>query len=104
MIGFNKYLYKRDYYKYYNLKKKCLINNASIFFNIRCKELKITPKYAVSKNKAYSNSGRPTNRQYEKNRINNEIKFLYKKKNFLNLQLTILNFRICKTIGEFVIL
>ena len=87
MITFNKNLYKRDYFKYYNLKKKYLVNNANIFFNVKCKELNITPKYAKSKNKAYNNPGRHANKLYEKARIDNEIKFLYKKKNFLNSQL-----------------
>ena len=87
MNDFNKYIYKRDYYKYLNLRKKYLVNNANIYFNLECKRHNITPRYAILKNRVYNNSGRYSKRQYEKNRINNEIKFLQKKKQFLNIQL-----------------
>ena len=49
MNDFNKYMYKRDYYKYLNLRRKYLVNNANIYFNLECKRHNITPRYAILK-------------------------------------------------------
>ena len=86
-MEFNRNFYKADYYKYYNLRKKILMNNANIFFNQQCKALKLIPKYAISKNKTYKKASVLTNNQYGKLRLNNEINFLYRKKNYLYLQI-----------------
>ena len=86
-MEFNRNFYKKDYYKYYNLRKKFLINNANIFFNQRCKTLHLLPNYAISKNKTYNKASELTNVQYGKLRLNNEINFLYRKKNYLYLQI-----------------
>ena len=45
-MDFNKNFNKRDYYRYFSLRRKFLVNNANISFNQRCKNLKIIPKYA----------------------------------------------------------
>ena len=50
-MNFNKNLNKKDYYKYFNIKKKYLVNNANIYFDHKCKEKQIIPKYAKSRNK-----------------------------------------------------
>lgn len=86
-MNFNKKLYKQHYHTYQNLRRRYLINNANIYFNRKCQELHLIPKYARSKNKPYNNVSKKTNQQYESNRIANEISFLYKKKNFLSLKL-----------------
>ena len=86
-MNFNTNLYKRQYYAYLNLRKKYLINNANIFFNKKCQELRLTPKYARAKSKPYSKAARISNNNYQENRISNELKFLYKKKNYLSLKL-----------------
>ena len=86
---FNNFIQKQDYYKYLNLKKKWIITNANIWFNKACIQKNIIPQYAKSKNKP-SNKVSDTgisNKQYSKLRINNELKFLYKKKDCLSLQI-----------------
>ena len=78
---------KPTYYKYLNLKKKWLSNNANIWFNRTCINNDIIPKFARCKNKEYSHRSKTTNIQYSKLCLQNENKFLYKKKDFLSLQL-----------------
>ena len=41
------------YCKYFNLRKKYLINNANNHYNLKCRENKIIPTYAKCKNKIY---------------------------------------------------
>ena len=79
--------YRNVYYKYYNLKKKWLINNANIWFNRTCLQQNIIPNYAKSKNKPYNNISKQTNIQYSNIRMKNENQYLFRKKNFQNLQL-----------------
>ena len=40
-MNFNTNLCKREYYKYFNLWKKYLINNANIHYNLKCRGNKI---------------------------------------------------------------
>ena len=84
---FNGKNFKTIYYKYYNLKKKWINNNANIWYNKTCKDKKITPKYAYSKNKSYNTRSKLASTHYAKLRLKNEINFLYKKKQQLNLLL-----------------
>ena len=86
-MNFNKKLYKGEYYKYLNLRKKFLINNANIYFNFKCKQLNLTPCYAKSKNHISNKSTKRLNERYEISRMNYELKFLHAKKNFLSLRL-----------------
>ena len=86
-ILFNNSEFRKHYYKYYNLKKKWLLNNGNIWFNKECKKNNIIPKYATIKNKAYSNPSWKSKKQYSLIRINNELKFLYFKKHNLALKL-----------------
>ena len=82
-MNFNKNFKKKDYFQYLNLRRKYLNNNANIYFNLKCKQNKVTPKYAKSLNKVFNKSTKISKAQYEKTRINTEISFLYKKKNYL---------------------
>ena len=86
-MNFNKNLYKQQYYKYHNLRKKFLINNANIYFNRQCKQENLIPQYTRCKNKPYNKISKLSNQQYQSIRLNNEIKFLYKKKNYLSMKL-----------------
>ena len=61
MEAFNKD-FREAYYKYYNLKKKCINKH-------------LVPKFAK-----YNITTKITNKQYTNIRLKNEIKFLYKKK------------------------
>ena len=47
----------------------------------------VTPTFAEIKNKPYNYASYKTNEQYKKLRIKNEIRYLYRKKNFMSLQL-----------------
>ena len=87
MNSFNGKNFKTIYYKYYNLKKKWINNNANIWYNKTCKDKNVTPKYAYSKNKTYNTRLKLASTHYEKLRLKNEINFLYKKKQHLNLLL-----------------
>ena len=42
-MNFNTNLCKGQYYKYFNLRKKYLINNANILYNLKCKEKRSFP-------------------------------------------------------------
>ena len=86
-MNFNTNLYKSQYYTYLNLRKKYLINNANIFFNKKCLEMQLVPKYAIAKNKSYNRASRISKNNYQVNRISNEVKYIYKKKNYLSLSL-----------------
>ena len=48
-MNFNTNLCKREYYKYFNLRKKYHINNANIHYNLKCRENNIIPTYAKCK-------------------------------------------------------
>ena len=100
-MDFNKNFNKHDYYTYYNLRRRFLINNPNIFFNQGCKNLQIIPKYATSKNKPYNKTSELTNIQYGILRINNEIDYLYRKKNFLSLQLYNQELKNMQIFGQF---
>ena len=90
MNGHNKFNtqgFRQDYYKHYNLKKKWLNVNANIWFNRTCTKNNLIPHYAKSKNRPFNKASHITNQQYSKLRMCNELKFLYKKKDYLSLQL-----------------
>ena len=86
MYSFNEKI-RPTYYKYLNLKKKWLTTNANIWFNRTCINTNIIPNFARCKNKPYNFRSKMANIQYSKLRLQNENKFLYKKKDFLSLQL-----------------
>ena len=75
-------------YKYMNTKRKLLFCNANIYFNKKCLENNVIPKYAytniTTQNKKLTKRIKD---QYYEIRIKNEIKFQYIKKQTLNLQL-----------------
>ena len=79
--------YKKIYFIYFNTRRKWLINNANIWFNKTCINNQLTPKFAQPKNKSYSKPSKRSNIQYVKLRLQNEINYLYTKKNFLSLKL-----------------
>ena len=83
---FNTSLFKNNYYKYFNLRKKWLINNSNIWFNKTCLQRNIIPKFAILKNKTYSIPSRITKKQYSTLRLKNEIRYLYQKKQNLTFQ------------------
>jgi hypothetical protein len=74
----------KETYKYGNIKRKLYKANAAVWYNKICREKQLTPKYiSITKN--------GTNRQCQKTvgtashfHINQEIKFLYIKKQKLN--------------------
>jgi hypothetical protein len=73
--------------QYINTKRKLLRTNAHIWFNRTCKNKNITPKYVNLKLKDSNNAIKLTQKQLTKLRINNELKFLYIKKQQINNQL-----------------
>ena len=73
--------------RYINTKRKLLTTNAHIWFNRTCQNKNITPRYANLKLKGSNNATKLTQKQLIKIRINNELKFLYIKKQNINNQL-----------------
>ena len=71
-------------YKYKNLKTKILKANLNIRFIKRCLRQDITPKFAVIKIRNTSIAASNTKIKAQKVWLKEEIKALYKKKNYLN--------------------
>ena len=72
---------------YTNTKRKLLKTNAAIWFNKKCKEKQIKPKYINIKSKNNSTQDKKTITMAIKYRINQELKYLYSKKQKLNTTL-----------------
>ena len=89
------------YNKYYNLKKKLLINNANIWFNKTCLQRNTIPKYAQSQNKPYNNISRQTKKQYSKLRQEMKTNIYFVKKNFQSSQLYNIEMQAYKLYNKF---
>jgi hypothetical protein len=74
-------------YHYKNLRLKILKCNANIQFNKQCLQHNITPKYARIKIPHTSHAAKFTQSKVTTIRLKDEIKFLYRQKDFLNKQL-----------------
>jgi hypothetical protein len=69
---------------YKNTRTKLLKCCANIYFNKKCLEKRVTPKYANLKFNNSSPAAKVTTRKAQNTRIKDEIKFPYKKKAKLN--------------------
>jgi len=67
----------KEVYQYLKLKAKLKINLTKIWFNKECLRLKLTPKYAILKNKQKTSAAIKTIKQSQILRIKNEIQDLY---------------------------
>jgi hypothetical protein len=74
-------------YNYRNTKEKLHKTLASIWFNKICKMEQLTPKYIHVTVNGNNRKSLNTKNAAVKYRINQELKYLYKKKFFLNKQL-----------------
>ena len=74
-------------YEYENTKRKLLICNANIYFNQQCRQRNLIPNYAKIKIPGHSHATKPTLKKVHFVKIREEIKFLYKKKQYLNSKL-----------------
>jgi hypothetical protein len=74
-------------YTYMNCKRKLLHCNANIKFNHTCLKKKLIPNYVRIKVPTYNNAAKKTQAQAQTLRIKNEIKFIYKKEQQLNIKL-----------------
>jgi hypothetical protein len=77
----------RIYNIYKNTKLKLLKSNAAIWFNKICRERHLKPKYINITINGRKQQDKRTTAHAVRYRINQEIKFLYKKKQHLNGQL-----------------
>jgi len=77
----------KSYYKYKNAKLKLLKTNAAIWFNKMCRTKQVKPNYINIKISGKSQQDRKTVSNAIKYRTNQEIRFLYQKKQHLNQQL-----------------
>jgi hypothetical protein len=73
--------------QYINTKRKLLRTNAYIWFSRTCQSKSTIPKYANLKLKGTSNAVKLTQKQLTKLRVNNELKYLYIKKQNISNQL-----------------
>ena len=72
---------------YKNTKLKLLKTNAAIWFNKICRDRQLKPKYISFKINGRKQQDKRTTANAIRFRINQEMKFLYKKKQHLNQQL-----------------
>jgi hypothetical protein len=72
----------RFYIIYKNTKLKLMKTNAAIWFNMICQEVHLQPKYISFRINGHKQKGRKTATNAIRLRINQEVKFLYKKKHF----------------------
>jgi hypothetical protein len=70
-----------------NTKEKLLRANAAIWYNKICKANQLTPKYVQIKATGDNQQSKNTRLAATRYRLNQEIKFLYKKKQVLNERL-----------------
>jgi len=74
-------------HEYKNIKRRLHKTTASIWYNKICKEKRLTPKYFTIKISDNSRQSINTQKAASHYRINQEIKFLYRRKTRLNEQL-----------------
>jgi hypothetical protein len=79
----------KSVYNYQRLKEKLHKTNASIWFNKICRTEQLTIKYIQITVKGNTQRSQNTKKVATAHRLNQEIKFLYKKKCMLNKQLYI---------------
>ena len=77
----------RNYNSYKNTKMKLLKTNAAIWFNKMCIAKNLKPNYIHIKINGKTARDNKTTQTAIRYRIQQEIKFLYKKKQYLNRQL-----------------
>jgi len=73
--------------QYKNLRTKVVNCCANIYFNRQCIKQGIVPKYASIKIPNTSPTSKMTQKKVQITRMKEEIKYLYKKKDFLNKSL-----------------
>jgi hypothetical protein len=84
-------------HKYEELRRRLNNCNASIYFNKQCIKRQLTPNYANIKVPNTSPAHKHTQRKIPAIRIKDEIKFLYSKKQQLNLQTYYLHLTLANT-------
>ncbi|GFG35868.1 hypothetical protein Cfor_05241 [Coptotermes formosanus] len=83
--------------QYKNVKKNLLTCIANIYFNRQCIARNLIPIYEEIQISNTLPAARHTRRKYQTQRIRDEIKFLYAKKQNLNYQLYQLHVQICNS-------
>jgi hypothetical protein len=76
-----------DVYQYENIKEKLHRTNAAIWCNKSCRQLQFTPKYIAIKVNGQNRQSQNTLKTAIEYKINQEVKYLYFKKQKLNEQL-----------------
>jgi hypothetical protein len=84
----------RVYFQYCNLKKKLHRCIQNIYFNRKCLQYGIIPKYECIKVPNTSPAAKRSQKTASISRIKDEVKFLYCKKQNLNLQIYKLHLRL----------
>jgi hypothetical protein len=90
----------KSIYLYKNTRSKLQNCCANIYFNRQCLIKKVTPKYANIKFPNTSPSSQITTKKVQITRIKDEIKFLHKKKDKLNLDLYNIHLKATKKWGR----
>jgi hypothetical protein len=86
--------------KFLNLNRKLYMCNANIYFNKQCIRKQLTPAYARIKVPNTSPAHKNTQKKIPAIRIKDEIKFLYSKKQQINLQVYKLHLLLANTWGN----
>jgi hypothetical protein len=90
-IKFIKARQAKEIYQYKNTKEKLHNTNAAIWYNKICKVQNLTPKYISIKVNGRNKQSHNTLQTAIKTRINQELKYLYVKKQKLKRQLKIVH-------------
>jgi hypothetical protein len=77
----------KEVYQYKNIKEKLHRTNAAIWYIKSCRQLQLTPKYIAINVNGHNRQSQNTLKTAIKYRINQELKYLYIKKQKLNGQL-----------------
>lgn len=91
----------KQFHGFLNTKIKLHKVIANLWYNKQCLVNKVIPKYAILKYKSNSQAANKTKRQFQYQRIKNEIKFLHKKKEYLNRVLYDLHLQSAIVFGKF---
>jgi hypothetical protein len=77
----------KETYQYHNIKRKLYKTTAAIWYNKACRDRQLTPKYISIRVNGNNKQSQKTLQNATRFHINQEIKFLYIKKQKLNQQL-----------------
>jgi hypothetical protein len=87
----------KEIHQYQNIKRRLYRTNAAVWYNKTCRDKQLTPKYISIRVNRKNKQSQKTLQNAIRYRINQEIKFLYIKKQKLDEQLYNLHLKCATT-------